>query len=156
MDGVSAGASVVTFVVVALQSAKAVHDVLSAVKDGPQNVQILTDSLRQLQNVLERITQLHIRQSDDADSADLECLAQKCAIDVAGFQSKLRRLTFSADERRVGRLWKRLRVAVNEKDLDHCPRPHYDVQCAPHFIPDNTNVSIDDAVIRYTRSPQAA
>jgi hypothetical protein len=117
-DPVSAGASVIAFVGLALSSAKVIHDVLSAVRDGPRNVQHLADEVKQLQDILERITQLQVDRIGSTDLAELASLSTRCKTDLAEFASKLGRLHLTQDDRRFGRVWRRLKTAFTEKDLE--------------------------------------
>lgn len=117
-DPLSTGASVVAFVGLALSSAKAIHDILSAVKDGPQTVKRLADEVKQLGDILVRLPQLQINTINITDLADLASVSSQCNTDLSGFSAKLQRLSCSDGDRRVGRIWKRLKVAITEKDLD--------------------------------------
>ncbi|MCJ1314314.1 hypothetical protein MMC25_007995 [Agyrium rufum] len=96
MDPLSSGASVLAFLGLALKSAKAIHYVLSTVKDGPSFVQSLVDKVAQLQSVLER----------------------KCIADITGFESKLLGLKIGDGSRRRDKLWKRLKAVFSEQDLE--------------------------------------
>lgn len=116
-EPLSTGASVLAFVGLALSSAKAIYEVLSAVKDGPQNVKSVADAAKQLGDILDRIAQLQVETIDDADMAKLAALSSHYEADLAEFTSRLKRLHLSQDERRVGRLWKRLKAAITEKEL---------------------------------------
>lgn len=118
MEPLSAGASVLSFLGLALRSAKAIHEVLSTVKDGPKNVQRLADEVAQLQSILERLSQIQTTPIDDTASTNLRSLVSKCVADITAFEAKLQRLGLSADDRRIGRLWRRLKAVVSEKDLE--------------------------------------
>ena len=113
-----AGASVVTFLALALSSAKAIHNVLSAVKDGPQNVQNLANWISQLQGILEQLSRTPADQINTNGFTNMASLTSKCAADIANIKSRLQQVHFSADDRRIGRLWKRLKAVVTEKDLE--------------------------------------
>ncbi len=117
MDPVSAGSSVLAFVFLALNSTKAIHGVLSAVKDGPQSLRHLVGDIAQLQGILERLSSLQSESISDVDAGVLESAARRCADDVAQVESKLQRLRIRPTDRHVGKLWKRLLTAVSEKDL---------------------------------------
>lgn len=119
MGPVSAGSSVLAFVLLALKSAKTIHAVLSAVKDGPQSLPHLVGDIAQLQGILERLSSLQPDSisEGDANLKVLESAANRCADDVAHIETKLQRLTIRPTDRHVGKLWKRLVTAVSEKDL---------------------------------------
>jgi hypothetical protein len=117
MDPVSAGSGVLAFVVLALKSAKVIHAVLSAVKDGPQSLHHLIGDIALLQGILERLSSLQPESINNGDARALESAASRCADDVAHIEAKLQRLSVRPTDRHVGRLWKRLVTAVSEKDL---------------------------------------
>jgi hypothetical protein len=117
-DPLSTGASVVTFLALAWSSAKSIHDFLTAVKDGPENTKHLADTVKQLQGILERLQQLQTVPMDSADLAELTSLSTRCAQDLGNFNDKLRRLDIPVGDRRIGRIWKRLKVAISQSDLD--------------------------------------
>lgn len=108
----------IAFVGLALSSAKVIHDVLSAATDGPRNVQHLADEVKQLQDILERITQLQVDRICSTDLAELDSLSTRCKTDLAEFASKLGRLHLTQDDQRFGRVWRRLKTAFTEKDLE--------------------------------------
>ena len=117
MDPVSAGSSVLAFVLLALNSAKTIHEVLSAVKDGPQSLRHLVGDIAQLQGILERLSGLQPQSINEGDAGVLELAARRCADDVVQIESRLQRLSIQPTDRHVGKLWKRLLTAINEKDL---------------------------------------
>ncbi|KAK3374565.1 hypothetical protein B0H63DRAFT_452424 [Podospora didyma] len=119
-DPLSTGASAVAFIGLALSSAKAIFDVLSATKDAPRNVEQLTDEVKQLQSILQRFSQLHLDSelTNSDDLADLATLSSGCSKDLVNFNAKLQRLGLSPDDRRIGKFWKRIKTAVTEKDMD--------------------------------------
>ncbi|KAM5372145.1 hypothetical protein ACJZ2D_007678 [Fusarium nematophilum] len=118
MDPVSAGASVVTFLTLAYSVSKTVRDLLSAISDGPQILGRLIHEIAQLESILQRLQQVSFGSASPADTAELARLAQKCADDLTGFNSKLQRLNVSAADSRGGRLWRRLKSCFTEKDLE--------------------------------------
>ncbi|KAI8677825.1 Helo-like-N domain-containing protein [Fusarium keratoplasticum] len=115
MDPLSAGASVVTFLGLAFSATKTVHSALSTIKDGPQIIQHLNEEVSQLKSVLERLS--HISMSA-TDAAELDSLARKCNDDVVGFEKRLRRLDTSGADGRRGKLWRKLKLFLTEKDLE--------------------------------------
>lgn len=117
MDPLSAGASVLTFLGLALSSTRAVHAILSAVKDGPERVQRLTVDIEQLKDVLERLSQAQIGVIGTTDSSHVAGLVIRCSNDMNAFESKLQNFTLSLDDRRIGRFWKRLNRVISEKEL---------------------------------------
>jgi hypothetical protein len=124
MDPLSVGASVVTFLGLAFSVTKTVHDVLSTIHDGPQVIQHLMEEFSQLRSILERLSQISM---SAIDAAELDGLARKCNDDVAGFETRLRRLDTSGADGRRGRLWRKLKLCFTERDLEqmrHVVRGH--------------------------------
>ncbi len=115
MDAIGGGASVLAFVGLALQSAKTLHDFLSSIKDGPQDVQQAANGLRQFQSTLEQLSQCSAFCQPEGDAA--RDYVKTCRSDVQDFAGKLARLQFSDDEKRSGRYWKKIKIAFNEKGL---------------------------------------
>ncbi|KPM42617.1 hypothetical protein AK830_g3921 [Neonectria ditissima] len=116
MDPLSVGASVVTFLGLALASAKTIHDVLLAIKDGPKSVQRLSDDVAQLQGILDRLSQLAF--GSETDMTELASLAKRCADDVGVFEARLRHLNLFSADGRSGRLWRRIKTSLSDKDLE--------------------------------------
>jgi hypothetical protein len=56
--------------------------------------------------------------TSETDSAALTAVAERCATDLASLEAKLQNLGISPAEKSSGRLWKRLKAAVAEKDLE--------------------------------------
>ncbi|KAI9666004.1 MAG: hypothetical protein M1821_003939 [Bathelium mastoideum] len=113
-----AGASAITFIVLALSSAKAVHSVLSAVKDAPANVRTLMDLISQLEGLLEQLSTIQANQATRSCDAALASTTEKCHTDIASLANKLLQMHISPADRRIGRLWKRLKATISEKDLE--------------------------------------
>ncbi|GAB1318096.1 hypothetical protein MFIFM68171_08306 [Madurella fahalii] len=117
MDPVGAGASVLAFVVLALKSSNAIHQVLSTVKDGHEVLRHLVRDIAQLQGILKRLSCLQHGSVDEGDVKNLEMSASQCADDVKDIELKLQHLNIQPTGRRLGRLWKRLVAVVDEKGL---------------------------------------
>ncbi|KAF1979298.1 hypothetical protein BU23DRAFT_642668 [Bimuria novae-zelandiae CBS 107.79] len=116
MDGASV---VITFVLVALKSVKAVHGTLSALKDGPHNLTNVIHSVEEIRSILERLQNiLGSGTHDDADLLAFSNLADQCANDVKRFDERLGRLTVSTDNKSKKIFWKRMKTALDEKELD--------------------------------------
>ncbi len=119
MDPVSAfgvGAGVLAFVQAGLKSTKAIHSLLSGIKGGPRIIQQATNSVENLCTVLEQLAQCRVL--DGNDSEPLKNCLLACVDDVESFSKELEPLTIQGDERRLGRYWKKVKVALNEKDLE--------------------------------------
>lgn len=115
MDAVSGGASVLTFVGLAVQSAKTLYEFLSALKDGPQTVEQAVHSLQRFQSTLQQLAGCRALREIPIGAAHDDI--KSCSDDMQGFANKLAGLRISQDERRTGRYWKKCKMALNEKSL---------------------------------------
>ncbi|KAH7139703.1 hypothetical protein B0J13DRAFT_676911 [Dactylonectria estremocensis] len=115
MEILGAAATLITLVGAALASTQALHQVLSAIKNGSQAVRSLSNEVELLQHLLERVSQLPIQDASEMSGmANQACL---CAADVVKFKSRLEMLTHSGADSRSSRLWRRAKASINEKDL---------------------------------------
>ncbi len=116
MDAVSAGASVLAFVTLSLQSAKLVYETLTSVKDGPKHVYQIARDVQSLQSTLERLARCRAAgaRGDEAFATKLKA----CADDMTSFAKRLKTLTIDDGTSRLERNWKRVKAFLNEKDLE--------------------------------------
>ena len=114
MEPVGAGASVLTFAAVALSTAKFVYDRLSWIKDGPPSVARTASAIWQFRLLLQQIKQQDTTGTDSALLSE----AELCTADLDELAAKVIKLQIMPGERAGGKLWKRLKVFVSEKDLD--------------------------------------
>ncbi|KAF4947376.1 hypothetical protein FGADI_10447 [Fusarium gaditjirri] len=119
MEAVGAGASILTFITVAFSVAQSINSALSAIKDGPEVIRLLTDEIAQLESVLQRLKGLSFVSVHDIDRSQLEALAKKCKDDLAELDFRLKSLDISTSDGRRGRLWRKLKLCFSEKELDH-------------------------------------
>ncbi|KAF5692312.1 hypothetical protein FCIRC_50 [Fusarium circinatum] len=127
MEAVGAGASIVTFVTVAFSVTKSIHSALSAIKDGPQVIRLLTNEIFQLKSILQRLDEISFVSINDIDKSQLNGLAKKCEDDLFALNFQLKSLDVANSDGRWDRLWTRLRFSFSEKDLDqvrHVVRGH--------------------------------
>ena len=113
MDPLSAGASVLAFVGI-LNSLQSIYQTLASIKDGPQSVRLAANSVHQLRSVLQQL-----QQQQCLTDSDSELYLRQCAEDVAGFVAKVNKLQASPTESRKEKLWKRVKAALSEKDLEN-------------------------------------
>ena len=55
MDGISGAASVTAIVAVSFQSIQVIHDVVSGIRNGPDQIRCLVDSVEDLRGILDRL-----------------------------------------------------------------------------------------------------
>ncbi|CAG7559085.1 unnamed protein product [Fusarium equiseti] len=119
MEAVGFGASLLTFVGAAVTVSKSIHEILSAIKDGPETIGFLNNEISQLEGILQRLLQVYVSTAGLSDRPELEHLVQKCKDDLVGFEARIRQLDVSGADGRRGRLWRKLKICLEEKDLDH-------------------------------------
>lgn len=115
MDPLSAGASVVTFIGLALSITKAIHDGLSPIKDGTDTIRSLKDDSAELRKILERLSLIPM---STTDATELNGLVKKCSDDLTGFEAKLLRLDTSAANSRRSRAWRKLKAYFTDRELE--------------------------------------
>ncbi|KAF5963604.1 hypothetical protein FBULB1_13275 [Fusarium bulbicola] len=127
MEAVGAGASILTFITVAFSVTQSIHSALSAIKDGPQVIRLLTDEISQLKSILQRLNEVSFVSINDIDKSQLNSLAKKCKDDLSVLNSRLKSLDVANSDGRGDRLWRKLKLSFSEKDLDqvrHVVRGH--------------------------------
>lgn len=115
MDALSAGAGAVAFITLALQSTKVLYTIISAIRDCPKHVKDLSHDVEQLQSILGRLAQCRAILQDDQS---LAVLTRRCSDDISLFVCRLQKMQISPTEQRTGKIWKKLRAVMSEKDLD--------------------------------------
>lgn len=109
-----AGASILAFVTGGLQSAKLAYDVISGIRDGPQKIRDLESALGRL---VQQLAYLETNPSlvPQKDAA----IIQKCRDDLDQIRMDIGKLCVSAGDGKLKRFWKKMRPALNEKDIGH-------------------------------------
>nr|CEG05099.1 unnamed protein product [Fusarium clavum] len=130
MEVVGFSASILTFVGAAITVSKSIHNTLSAIKHGPEIIASLSHEISQLETILQRLSELFSTTATPADRPGLEQLVEKCKNDLVEFETTLRQLDVSGADGRRGRLWRKVKFCLGEKDLDqmrHVVRGHFSV-----------------------------
>jgi len=130
MEVVGFSASILTFVGAAITVSKSIHNTLSAIKDGPEIITSLSHEISQLETILQRLSEVFSSTATPTDKPELEKLVKKCKSDLVGFETTLHQLDVSGADGRRGRLWRKLKFCLGEKDLDqmrHVVRGHFSV-----------------------------
>jgi hypothetical protein len=114
------GASIIAFLSIGLQSVKVVYGFISAIKDGPSKLGDLQGAIESLESFLE---QMHnspgLTTSPITTSDSLLTLVQRCVNDIQRFEAEIRRIYVPLEEKRCGKVWKRLKLAFKEKDIPY-------------------------------------
>jgi len=118
MDPISAlgvGASIITLADIALKSAKAIHRVLSGVRDGPDNIKQAVVAVGGLLLTLEQLSKCRALDQNGSEALTAHVLA--CINDLERFHEKLKILVIGAEEQRRERYWKNIKAIFNERAL---------------------------------------
>ncbi|KAK4184267.1 hypothetical protein QBC35DRAFT_441782 [Podospora australis] len=118
MEAISVGASVLTFVSLALNSAKTIHKILSSFIDGNSLVEKVARDAKALQDSLERIENGDFTNSRPGDKAALKSKLEACQDDMVSCARKLEELNLNGSESSTGRQWKKIRMVLKEKDVE--------------------------------------
>jgi uncharacterized protein YukE len=121
MDAVGGTASVIAIVTATLQSARAIHIIVSGIKDGPFHVQELMTNVTDLRMVLELANNFRNLAAGNAQQAshfaELENTIQRCFTDLQGFEAKLAKLWNGAGDRRLTQMWKSVKSVLKEDEF---------------------------------------
>lgn len=104
-----------------LNIARSVYSAISAIKNGPDHIRRAAESLYQFAAQLEHIQHIHSLHGDGGkiEHAGLLNSVRSSVSDLKDFSSKLQNIHVSQGENVTIKTWKRLRMAVTEKDLDN-------------------------------------
>lgn len=111
MEALGAGAVVLPFAILGLQSIKVLCDVLSSAKEGREQVSQAQRHVQSLLSTLERLSRRRV--IDEALAAKINA----CADDIEQYAKKLKSLAVDDADPRLERQWKRIKILFNEKDL---------------------------------------
>ncbi|KAJ9145136.1 hypothetical protein NKR23_g5552 [Pleurostoma richardsiae] len=120
MEAVGAGASVLAFVVLAIQSAKAAHGVFSSLQEAPADVARLADDVLFLLGILERLVTLkdaHFSAIPASEVQALENLMKSCYAAISDIAKRVASLSSFPSDRSAKRFLKNLRAVIGEKDV---------------------------------------
>lgn len=117
MEAIGAGAAVLPFVLLCLQSAKVAYTTISSIKDAPKQVKQLQREAGDLVSALERLSKCRVLGVAGNRDDVLVAKIKACQADIDTYSTRLGRLAPGATDHCVETTWKRLKVVVNEKDL---------------------------------------
>ncbi|KAM0330481.1 hypothetical protein ACHAQA_003425 [Verticillium albo-atrum] len=119
-EAIGLGASVLAFITITLKSAKAIHVVLSTIKDAPDSVRRLLSEVLFMQSMLERLlsfTSPQIQTIPASEVSALNHLVKGCSVDISDIATRLHDIIVFPGTDAARRLLKRLRAAQGDKDL---------------------------------------
>jgi hypothetical protein len=117
MDGLSAAASIIAVVTIAIQTASVLCTTISAIKDVPKEFQNLARSIAGLQRVLEEVRKLQSKPEYAQVIRNLEYPVHSCRIDLANFNAKIARTIDVVQKGKVAALWSNFLNVVKEKQI---------------------------------------
>ncbi|KAF8250895.1 ankyrin [Wilcoxina mikolae CBS 423.85] len=123
MAALGGTASVIAVVTATLQSARAIHIIVSGIKDAPSHVQDLMTNVTDLRMVLDLVNNLHNLATGNAHTqqarhlSELENTTQRCLTDLQEFEAKLARLWNGAGDRRLTQMWKSVKIMLKEDEF---------------------------------------
>lgn len=121
MDPLSAGASVIAFVTVALDGAGKLYNAVAAYRGGPQDVKLLLSALSDLLFLLRRLSTI-LHDPDNrllgAFATELETSLKTCVSEISTFNSKLIKCQPRPQEGSLQRFARRLRPVLHQMDLE--------------------------------------
>ncbi|MCJ1377452.1 hypothetical protein MMC17_000547 [Xylographa soralifera] len=110
MDALSGAASVTAIVTTAFQSIKVIHDVVSGIRNGPDQIRRLAEFVEDLRGIL---NQLRDQNNDDAG---LVKAIKNCAEDLEAFKIKLTKLKTPGDTK-VHIAWTRVVMLLKKEEF---------------------------------------
>ncbi|KAI2468980.1 ankyrin [Annulohypoxylon bovei var. microspora] len=114
MDAIGVGANVIAFVVIALKAAKTTYETLSAVKDGPKIVKQVADRINQLYWILDGLK----KSLTVVEDASIMGHLRICCEELNSAAEFIEGLQISSGDRHVGKIWRKLKTFLGEKDLE--------------------------------------
>jgi hypothetical protein len=115
-----AGASIIAFVTIGLQSVKTIYGIISAIKDGPSKLGDLQAAIGSLQSLLEQMQHSPgLTTSPATTSSPLLPLVERCVEDIKRFEAKVEKLCIPDKEKLSGKFWKRLKLVFGEKEIPY-------------------------------------
>ncbi|KAJ9614645.1 hypothetical protein H2200_002782 [Cladophialophora chaetospira] len=125
MDGISAGASVLAFVAAAVQTSRAVYNIVSSVRSGSPDMRNLVSSASSLERTLQQLLSL-LDSQPQLDSSEhlvaLENSVRQCGGDLDSICQLLWRLGNVDGIGRAQKAWRMVKVAIKRDDIQRMSR----------------------------------
>ncbi|KAI8665653.1 hypothetical protein LRP88_03841 [Fusarium phalaenopsidis] len=118
MEAIGAGASTLAFVLLALKSAKVIHESLSAIKDAPRIVRELAQDIQLLQSVLGRLTHCPLSHAPSSTITSFQDMLQACTAELSSIQSRLQQFKKKPDSSRSSQVYKGILGYVKKEELE--------------------------------------
>jgi Fungal N-terminal domain of STAND proteins len=119
MEAIGAGASVIAFIGLAVQSTEATVSLVSSYREAQERVQRLTSAIQDLHHTFNTLSTLQDVTGDQEIPAiyDLKTLLKKYVEDVTRFNSKLKKRQRQAGRSKLDGIWRNLKVALKKDDF---------------------------------------
>lgn len=119
MEALSLVASVFAVTTVALQSAKAIYETVSGIKNGPKEVRDLASAVQQLCHILDQVSDASGQMGDrDAQKlCALQDVIDQCRRKLDEFQKQFDKLETCPDEKKLDRAWKKVKLVAKKEDF---------------------------------------
>ncbi|OAL29584.1 hypothetical protein AYO22_01998 [Fonsecaea multimorphosa] len=117
MEPVSAGASVLAFVGIALQGTKSLYNVLSGFRHATRETASLVAAVGNLRNILIQLRDCRALAEPNVDLQNVRNLLDACTQDIANFKKDLDKIQYDPTTPKIQKAWKRVRAALTEKQL---------------------------------------
>ncbi|EEU38837.1 uncharacterized protein NECHADRAFT_83143 [Fusarium vanettenii 77-13-4] len=118
MEAIGTGASTLAFVLLALKSAKVIHESLSAIKDAPRIVRELVQDIQLLQSVLGRLTHCPLSNAPSSTITSFQDMLQACTAELSGIENRLEKFKKKPDSSRSTRVYKGILGYVKKEELE--------------------------------------
>jgi len=117
MEALGAGASVLAFVGLALQSTKVLSQTVSGFKNASRQITALASAVRNLQNILTQLEGCRALSEPRTDVQHLADLVNACIEDVGRYDKELKKIQPCPDGPKIQQAWKKMKTMLADKDL---------------------------------------
>ncbi|RSM03369.1 hypothetical protein CDV31_010501 [Fusarium ambrosium] len=118
MEAIGTGASTLAFVLLALKSAKVIHESLSAIKDAPRIVRELAQDIQLLQSVLGRLTNCPLSHAPSSTITSFQDMLKACTAELSGIENRLEQFKKKPESSRSSRVYKGILGYVKKEELE--------------------------------------
>ncbi|KAM0421330.1 hypothetical protein ACHAPT_010860 [Fusarium lateritium] len=118
MEAIGTGASTLAFVLLALKSAKVIHESLLAIKDAPRIVRELSQDIQLLQSVLGRLTHCPLSHAPSSTITSFQDMLKTCTAELSSIESQLEQFKRKPDSSRPNRVYKGILGYVKKEELE--------------------------------------
>ncbi len=112
MDVAASGIAIIGF---ALSSTKIIHDTISGIKDGPNEIARTKSALEDLRRILEQVEGLTAGLA--SVNSNLHNVIRNCAADLKAFENKVGCLRILPKDKITGKAWKRVKTMLKQDDF---------------------------------------